>query len=58
MNSPTIAYKDCQARLSPNLVLVYESQVCAFTLSGQAVGHDAFDGALVSVSNTLVGLVS
>lgn len=56
LNSRTIAYEDCQSRLSPNPV--YESQVCAFTSSGQGACHGDSGGPLVSVSNTLVGLVS
>lgn len=56
LNSRTIAVEDCQARLSPNPV--YESQVCAFTASGQGACHGDSGGPLVTLNNVLVGLVS
>lgn len=56
LNSRTISYADCQSRVSPNPV--FESQVCAFTSSGQGACHGDSGGPLVSLSNTLVGLVS
>lgn len=56
LNSRTISYEDCKSRVSPNPL--FESQVCAFTASGQGACHGDSGGPLVNTRNVLVGLVS